>query len=89
MAHQIVIGLGGNGFRAICSCGWRTGANWDRAVIIADSGRHKKLQIIEGEHTGERDPGRPCADYDSTPGGPRICDGDGRSEKTPSALRRG
>ena len=42
VVHQIVIGLGGEGFRAICSCGWRSVASWSRDVVASARDDHRR-----------------------------------------------
>ena len=37
----------GEGFRAICSCGWRWSASWNRAAVAADRDGHKKQTRLE------------------------------------------
>lgn len=40
--HQVLVGLGGNGFRAVCCCGWRSYASWDRDRIAKERDEHKR-----------------------------------------------
>lgn len=44
--HQAVVGLGGEGFRAICSCGWRSTASWDRAHVAGERDHHKRRSTL-------------------------------------------
>lgn len=47
--HQVVVGLGGDGFRAICSCGWRSHASWERPEIAQARDEHKRrVRLQEG-----------------------------------------
>lgn len=49
VVHQVVVGLGGNGFRATCTCGWRSHESWDRPEIARARDDHKlraRLQEI-------------------------------------------
>ena len=45
--HQAVIGLGGDGFRAICSCGWRSAASWTRDDTAAARDDHMRRARLE------------------------------------------
>ncbi len=40
--HQVVIALGGEGFRAICACGWLSETKGKRATIVQAGGEHKR-----------------------------------------------
>ena len=40
--HQVVIGLGGEGFRAICSCGWRSSTSWSRDGVASARDDHRR-----------------------------------------------
>jgi hypothetical protein len=42
VVHQNVIGLGGDGYRATCSCGWRSHASWDRGDVVKECDEHKR-----------------------------------------------
>lgn len=42
IVHQVVVGLGGEGFRAICACGWRSDASWSRSDVVAARDDHKR-----------------------------------------------
>lgn len=44
-AHQIQIGLGGGGFRAICTCGWRSEQSWERTSALDPGRDHKRLLL--------------------------------------------
>jgi hypothetical protein len=41
--HQTIVGLGGDGFRAQCTCGWASSTNKDRAIVAQAAGGHKIL----------------------------------------------
>lgn len=43
VVHWVVIGLGGRGFRAICTCGWRSEPSWKRSDVASLSGRHEEF----------------------------------------------
>ena len=45
--HHVVVGLGGKGFRAICSCGWRSGLSWERAVVAQEGAEHKHATRLQ------------------------------------------
>jgi len=40
--HQVLIGLGGDGFRATCTCGWRSSTSGVRAVVAHERDEHKR-----------------------------------------------
>jgi hypothetical protein len=40
--HQVIIGLGADGFRATCSCGWRSYTSWDRNAVAKERDEHKR-----------------------------------------------
>jgi len=43
IVHEAIVGLSGDeGFRAICSCGWKSHASWDRAVVVRARDDHKR-----------------------------------------------
>jgi len=46
MTHQCVVGLGGEGYRAICSCGWRSVASWDRSAVARARDDHKRRERL-------------------------------------------
>jgi hypothetical protein len=45
--HQIVIGLGHDGFRAICSCGWQSAVNWSRVSVSQAGSVHQRRSQLE------------------------------------------
>jgi hypothetical protein len=50
IAHQVVVGLGGEGFRAICSCGWRSARRWSRDAIASEGHEHRRqMRLGSGE----------------------------------------
>lgn len=59
MKHLILIGLGGNGFRAICDCGWQSNTNWTRAMVAQAGNVHKRSSQCEETPT-ERGASMPC-----------------------------
>lgn len=45
--HMIIIGLGADGFRATCTCGWRTTRqSWDREAVATAGNDHKIRQRL-------------------------------------------
>jgi len=40
--HQIVVGLGYDGYRATCSCGWRSATSWSRDDVARERDTHKR-----------------------------------------------
>jgi len=46
VVHQVVIGLGGEGFQAICICGWRSATSWGRADIAKAGSVHKRQTLL-------------------------------------------
>jgi hypothetical protein len=40
--HPVVVGLGGEGFRAYCTCGWRSNTDWSRDVVARAGDEHKR-----------------------------------------------
>lgn len=47
IVHQVVVGLGGDGFRAICACGWRSAASWTRDAVARARDDHKRRSRLE------------------------------------------
>lgn len=47
VVHQVVVGLGGDGYRAICTCGWRSQTSWDRSGVSRSSSDHKRRSIVQ------------------------------------------
>jgi hypothetical protein len=49
--HYVIIGLGGNGFRASCGCGWSSEPSWDRAAVALTGDAHKRAMIEGSKET--------------------------------------
>lgn len=47
VVHQVVVGLGGDGYRAVCSCGWRSLTSWDRAGVTRSRDDHKRRSRLQ------------------------------------------
>ncbi len=45
--HQAIIGLGGEGFRAICTYGWRSHTSWARDEIARVGDDHKRRTRLQ------------------------------------------
>lgn len=41
IVHHVAVGLGADGFRAICSCGWRMEASWERSTVARAGRAHE------------------------------------------------
>lgn len=40
--HQVTLGFGYDGYRAICSCGWRSNVSWSRNEVARARDHHKR-----------------------------------------------
>ena len=45
--HLVIVGLGGDGYRAVCSCGWRSLTSWDRAGVARSRNDHKRRSRLQ------------------------------------------
>lgn len=50
LGHQIIIGLGGNGFRADCTCGWHSHTSWVRDEVARARDDHKRRTRLQEVH---------------------------------------
>lgn len=41
IVHHVAVEFGGNGFRAFCSCGWRTETSWERSDVARAGRAHE------------------------------------------------
>jgi hypothetical protein len=48
VVHQVIVGLGGEGFRAICVCGWKSTTSWVRDDVAKAGSEHKQQSQLRG-----------------------------------------